>query len=98
MPPAHDSLAVSPSPGQMPAGTTIAGRFRLEGPLSQDAVSQTYRAVDLAQNVPVAVRVVPMRVLGPQAAQLEADVEKASAIVHKNLVAMLMVGREADFY
>src|SRR4029079_17650587 len=30
--------------------------------------------------------------------QLEADVEKASAIVHKNLVEVVMVGREADFY
>src|SRR6185369_420519 len=28
----------------------------------------------------------------------EGDVEKASAIVHKNLVDVLMVGREADFY
>ena len=40
----------------------------------------------------------PLRILGPHAAQLEADIEKASAIVHKNLVDVLMVGREADFY
>jgi serine/threonine-protein kinase len=83
---------------QLPGGTTIAARFRLEAPLYQDAVSQTYRAVDLAQNLPAAVRILPLRVLGGHAAQLEADVEKASAIVHKNLVEVLMVGREADFY
>jgi hypothetical protein len=98
MPPARDSLALSSPAGQLPAGTTVGGRFRLEAPLFQDAVSQTYRAVDLGQSVPAAVRVVPLRLLGGNAAQLEADIEKASAIVHKNLVDVLMVGREADFY
>jgi serine/threonine-protein kinase len=88
----------SPPVAQLPGGTTIAARFRLEAPLYQDAVSQTYRAVDLAQNLPAAVRILPLRVLGANAAQIEADVEKASAIVHKNLVEVLMVGREADFY
>jgi eukaryotic-like serine/threonine-protein kinase len=98
MPPARDSLAVSSPVGQIPPGTTVGARFRIEGPLSQDAVSQTYRAIDLGHNVAAAVRVVPMRILGTHAAQLEADIEKASAIVHKNLVDVLMVGREADFY
>jgi hypothetical protein len=84
--------------GQIPAGSTIAARFRIEAPLFQDAVSQTYRATDLGQATAVALRVIPLRLLGAQAAQLEADVEKASAIVHKNLVEVLMVGREADFY
>ncbi len=98
MPPARDSLAVSSPAGQLPAGTTVGARFRLEAPLFQDAVSQTYRAIDLAQNVAAAVRVVPLRHLGANGAQLEADIEKASAIVHKNLVDVLMVGREADFY
>ncbi len=32
------------------------------------------------------------------AAQLETDVENASALVHKNLVEVLTVGREADFF
>jgi hypothetical protein len=94
----RDSLALSSPAGQLPAGTTVGARFRLEAPLYQDAVSQTYRAVDLGQNIAAAVRVVPLRVLGANAAQLEADIEKASAIVHKNLVDVLMVGREGDFY
>jgi hypothetical protein len=98
MPPARDNLALSSPAGQLPAGTTVGGRFRLEGPLQQDAVSQTYRAVDLGQNIAAAVRVIPLRLLGGNAQQLEADIEKASAIVHKNLVDVLMVGREADFY
>ncbi|HVU52807.1 MAG TPA: protein kinase [Polyangia bacterium] len=98
MPPARDNLALSSPAGQLPAGTTVGGRFRLEAPLAQDAVSQTYRAIDLGQNVAVALRVVPLRLLGGNAQQLEADIEKASAIVHKNLVDVLMVGREADFY
>jgi hypothetical protein len=98
MPPARDSLAVSSPSGQIPTGTTIGARFRIEAPLYQDAVSQTYRATDLGQGTPAAVRVVPLRLLGAQGAQLESDIEKASAVVHKNLVEVLMVGREADFY
>src|SRR6202142_523293 len=98
MPPARESLAASTPPNQLAAGATIGGRFRIEGPLFQDAVSQTYRASDLGQGASVALRVLPLRLLGTHAAQLEADVEKASAIVHKNLVEVVMVGREADFY
>ena len=98
MPPARDSLAVSSSPGQIPAGATVGGRFRIDGVLQQDAVSQTYRAIDLGNHGAAAVRVIPMRVLGAAAAQLEADIEKASALVHKNLVEVLNVGREADFF
>jgi serine/threonine-protein kinase len=76
----------------------IGGRFRIESFLSQDGVSQTYRAADTVQGAPASVRVIPLRVLGTAAASLEEDVDKASAIVHKNLVEVLMVGREADFY
>src|SRR6185295_4787030 len=97
MAPARDSLAVSTSAGQIAAGTVIAGRFRVEGLLAQDAVSATYRATDLTQSAPAALRLLPMRALGAQAGALEADLERASAIMHKNLVAVLMVGREADF-
>jgi serine/threonine-protein kinase len=99
MPPAaRDSLAVSSSAGQIPAGATVGARFRIEALVQQDGASQTYRATDLGQGIPAAVRVIPLRALGPAAAQLEADVERASALPHKNLVEMLMVGREADFY
>ncbi|HSZ83843.1 MAG TPA: protein kinase [Polyangia bacterium] len=98
MPPARESLAVSSPSGQLPVGTTIGGRFRIDGPLFQDAVSQTYRATDVAQGISAAVRILPARVVGAHAQQLEADIEKASAVVHKNLVDVLMVGREADFY
>ncbi len=98
MPPAREPLAAPTPTNQLSAGATIGGRFRIEGPLFQDVVSQTYRAADLGQGAPVALRVLPLRLLGTHAAQLEADVEKASAIVHKNLVEVVMVGREADFY
>jgi eukaryotic-like serine/threonine-protein kinase len=98
MPPASDSLAVSSAPGQFAAGSTVGARFRIEALLYQDAVSQTYRATDLGQAVPAAVRVIPMGLLGARAAQLEADVEKAAAIPHKNLADVLMVGREGEFY
>jgi hypothetical protein len=89
---------VSGSSGQIPAGATVGGRFRIDGLLSQDTVSQTYRATDINHRNAAAVRVIPMRVLGAAAAQLETDVENASALVHKNLVEVLTVGREADFF
>src|SRR5436190_15881875 len=98
MPPVRESLAVSGSSGQIPAGATVGGRFRIDGLLWQDAVSQTYRATDINHRNAAAVRVIPMRVLGASAAQLETDVENASALVHKNLVEVLTVGREADFF
>jgi eukaryotic-like serine/threonine-protein kinase len=98
MPPVRESLAVSGSSGQIPAGATVGGRFRIDELLTQDAVSQTYRATDISHRTATAVRVIPMRVLGASAAQLETDVENASALVHKNLVEVLTVGREADFF
>ncbi len=94
----RDSLAVSAPAGQIPPGSMIGGRFRIEGVLQQDAVSQTYRATDVTRRSPAAIRVIPIRALGSAAAQLETDIENASALVHKNLVEVLTAGRESDFF
>lgn len=98
MAPGRDSLAVSAPAGQFQVGAVVGGRFRLDGPLSQDAVSQTYRATDANRRGPAAVRIISMRALGPSAAQLVTDVENASALVHKNLIEVLSAGREADSF
>ena len=98
MPPVRESLAVSGSSGQIPAGATVGGRFRIDGLLSQDAVSQTYRAVDLGNRTAASVRIIPLRMLGDSTEQLETDIEKASALVHKNLIEVLTAGREADYF
>jgi len=98
MAPPRDSLAVSAPAGQIPPGSVIGGRFRLEGVIQQDAVSQTYRATDVNRRGPAAVRIIPMRALGAAAAQLETDIENASALVHKNLIEVLTAGRESDFF
>jgi serine/threonine-protein kinase len=98
MPPLSDSLALSSPQAPIAVGATVGARFRIEALLHQDAVSQTYRATDLGQGTPAALRVIPLRVLGPAAAQMEADVERAAALPHKNLADVLMVGREADYY
>jgi serine/threonine-protein kinase len=76
----------------------VGGRFRLDGLLTQDAVSQTYRATDANRSGPAAVRIIAMRALGPSAAQLVTDLENASALVHKNLIEVLTAGREADYF
>jgi serine/threonine protein kinase len=75
----------------------VAGRFRLEAVIGQDAVSQTYRAEDANRRGPAAVRIIPTRALGAGAAQLVTDIENASALVHKNLIEVLTAGREADY-
>ncbi len=105
MAPGRDSLAVSAQhgqlqglEGQLPPGTVVGGRFRLEAVIGQDAVSQTYRATDANRRGPAAVRVIPMRALGTAAAQLVTDLENASALVHKNLIEVLTAGREADYF
>jgi len=76
----------------------IGARFRIEEPIAQDNVGRIYRAFDTSQGAPAAIRVIPLRLLGASARTLEVDVEKASAVIHKNLVSVLMIGREADFY
>jgi len=98
MAPGRDSLAVSAPQGQFQTGAVVGGRFRLDSLLSQDAVSQTYRATDANRRGPAAVRIISMRLLGPSAAQLVTDVENASALVHKNLIEVLSAGREADSF
>ncbi len=98
MAPARDSLAVSAPAGQFQAGAVVGSRFRLDALLGQDSVSQTYRATDANRRGPAAVRVISLRTLGPAAAQLVTDIENASALVHKNLIDVLTVGREADYY
>jgi serine/threonine protein kinase len=98
MPPARDSLAVSAAPGQFQPGAVVGSRFRLDALLSQDSVSQTYRATDANRRGPAAVRIISLRALGPIAAQLVTDVENASALVHKNLIEVLTAGREADYF
>ena len=98
MAPPRDSLAVSAPSGQIPPGSVIGGRFRIEGVLQQDAVGQTYRATDINRRGPAAIRIIPIRALGSAAAQLETDIENASALVHKNLIEVLTAGRESDFF
>jgi serine/threonine-protein kinase len=98
MPPARESLAVPSAPGQIPAGATVGGRFRIDALVQQDTVSQTYRAVDLGNRTAASVRIIPLRMLGDSTEQLETDIEKASALVHKNLIEVLNLGREADFF
>lgn len=98
MAPPRDSLAVSAPAGQIPPGSVIGGRFRIEGVLQQDAVGQTYRATDINRRGPAAIRIIPIRALGSAAAQLETDIENASALVHKNLIEVLTAGRESDFF
>src|SRR6185312_15304729 len=94
----RDSLAVSAPPGQFQPGAVVGSRFRLDALLSQDSVSQTFRATDANRRGAAAVRIIALRTLGPAAAQLVTDVENASALVHKNLVEVLTAGREGDYF
>jgi eukaryotic-like serine/threonine-protein kinase len=98
MPSARESLAVSDAPTPVAAGALVGNRFRLDAVLARDSVSQTFRATDANRRGFAAVRVIPIRTLGAAAAQLETDIENASALVHKNLIEVLSAGREADYF
>ena len=70
-PPQVTPSAAAPPPGQIATGAMIGGRFRIEEPISHDTVGHVYRAFDTGQGAPAAVRVIPLRLLGASAAQLE---------------------------
>src|SRR6266404_6005951 len=61
MVPAPDPLA-PPSGARVTPGSTVGGRFRIDGLMTRDAVSETYRAFDTGQGIPAAVRVIAARV------------------------------------
>ncbi len=84
------------SRGPVPAGTTFGGRFKVSGFLRKEGVSDVYRALDTTADAPAALRLLALSALGPGAAQLQADVNHASALQHKNLVLVLGVGHQGD--
>lgn len=93
---ATDSLEAR-GPNQIPIGSTVGGRFRIESALDPEGGTLVYRASDAQRTMPVVLRIIPfgLAVQGP--ARLLMDLEAARDVRHKNLVEIIAVGREADF-
>jgi serine/threonine-protein kinase len=102
---ATESLEAAPGPSQIPAGTIVGGRFRLETLLAREGATHVYRAAAVSgDELPAgvasggcAVRIIPFSGVPHGAGRLLADLEKAKSIRHKNLVDLVAVGREGDF-
>jgi len=93
----HSPAASSQGVGPLAPGTVLGGRFKVQDLLGPDAGCYLYRALDGQTQAPVLVRIVPNQTLGPHAVRFEADAQRAAALEHKNLVAILGVGREPAF-
>src|SRR5690349_4122437 len=81
---------------QVPAGTVVGGHFQVQSFMRAEGPSQVYRALDTAANIPVALRLMSTATLGAAAAQLEADLENARGVPHKNLCTILEIGHDGD--
>lgn len=83
-------------PAGVAPGTTFGGRFQARVALRHEGPCEVWRGVDVEGDTPVALRLVPLATLGPAVTQLEADIENARALVHKNLTIVLDVGHQGD--
>src|SRR6185295_6788456 len=93
---ATESVEAASAPSQIPVGTVIGGRFRIEALLTREGATHVYMAIDDPAGK-CAVRIVPFSAVPQGPGRLLAELEKAKTIRHKNLVDLLAVGREADF-
>lgn len=93
---ATDSLEAR-GPNQIPIGSTVGGRFRIEGALEPEGGTLVYRASDAQRTTAVVLRIIPFGQAAQGPARLLMDLEAARDVRHKNLVEIIAVGREADF-
>lgn len=74
------------------AVAAVAGRFRLEEKLEEDAASETYRAVDTEGGGPALVRVVRSDGGSARRERLIREAKRAAQVKHEGLASVLDVG------
>ena len=80
--------------GRFPAGTTLAGRFRILGLLGQGGMGEVYRALDLTLNQPVALKFIARAEHGSEAtlARFRNEVRIARQVSHPNVCRVYDIG------
>src|SRR5271165_1960731 len=80
--------------GRFPAGTVLAGRYRIVGLLGQGGMGEVYRANDLKLGQPVALKFLPAATAqNPQLlARFHAEVRIARQVSHPNICRVYDIG------
>ena len=80
--------------GRFPAGTTLAGRFRILGLLGRGGMGEVYRALDLTLNQPVALKFVARAEQTSEAAlaRFRNEVRMARQVSHPNVCRVYDIG------
>src|ERR1700675_4284762 len=81
------SSAQSIEEGRFPAGTTLAGRYRILGLLGRGGMGEVYRALDLILNQPVALKFLSQAAHTGEAAlaRFRNEVRIARQVSHPNV-------------
>jgi serine/threonine-protein kinase len=89
--PAHSSSA--PEEGRFPAGTTLAGRYRILGRVGQGGMGEVYRAHDLILSQTVALKFLAPAHIGDAAlARFRNEVRIARQVSHPNVCRVYDLG------
>src|ERR1035438_4674447 len=80
--------------GRFPAGTVLAGRYRIVGLVGQGGMGEVYRATDLKLGQPVALKFLPAATAkNPQLlARFHAEVRIARQVSHPNVCRVYDIG------
>ena len=80
--------------GRFPAGTTLAGRFRILGLLGKGGMGEVYRALDLTLNQPVALKFIALDARRDAAAlaRFRNEVRIARQVSHPNVCRVYDIG------
>ncbi len=80
--------------GRFPAGTTLAGRFRILGLLGKGGMGEVYRALDLTLNQPVALKFITVGAHRDEAAlaRFRNEVRIARLVSHPNVCRVYDIG------
>lgn len=91
LPPAIDA----PEPGELPSGTVVGGRYRLEKVLGKGGMGVVYMAHHLELQTRIAVKVLPSIYLrdGESLARFEREARTACRVRHPNVVEVFDLGR-----
>lgn len=100
MPQSTESVALAPEilpPRELPAGSVVAGRYRIGPLIGRGGFAHVYRARDEAEGADVALKVLRAdRFTAAALRRLEREAALAAGFDHPHLVRVLDAGRDGD--